>query len=753
MYFIKQFLQTLFIISIFFYYSFIYGGSLESQKKISSSLLSSFSLEELTKINVTTATLTNESLKTTPSTMFVFTAKEIEAKHYTSILDLLETIPGIQISRNSSPTSVNGVVIRGIWGINKFLIFLNGHRISSPTNESLSILENYPVHMADQVEFLVGPASALYGADAISGVINIITNNFDENMFKASIISGEFGLYNINFASRYNFDNGLQLMLSGQFFKDNQPGLSNYYLEEFKEISSLETGIFNTLHGPMSPDEIPIPNYSLPLKADALIISFKLKNFILEVFNNYSSISTSTAYKPNNAIYNSSAFMATDMTTISLKHNINLGENFSNYFNVSYNEQEMDPHSNFRNVFTGMNPGYKYSFGSEFHIEDRIYIEFNTIKITCGLSYEEMTSVPRTAETQNPVNNNSHSDISGIFLGTNIPAKFYHLRYNNKGIFVQGQYNYQDTLYVTAGVRYDNNSKYSSSFNPRLGIVWNLTHKSTIKLMYGSSFQAPSPLWSHSYFGSFITKDNGETYFSKFMHLPNPILEPEKSNTYEVNFSHTFNKNLILSTGLFLNKLDNTIVTAIDSPDSPDSLYHGEFLGWPVKNIRIFVNQGHEKIYGGFVQFLYQNKFQTGIDLKTNFNLSFVEGKVFETSLNKEIEIANGIAPISMKFETTINYKVIETITTIKYINESRVPAYFQDINEITGRKTLDGFWIIDLIGNYRLPSKGITFFVKINNLTDKRYKTSNRGAFKGVELDGIPQNPRRFFLGLSYVY
>ena len=105
----------------------------------------------------------------------VITQEQIRTRGYKSVLDVLKDLPGIHISQNTLERSYNNVTSRGISGNNRFLILLDGVRIDSPSTDNLPMAENYPLYHASQVEVLFGPASAIYGADAFAGVINLIT--------------------------------------------------------------------------------------------------------------------------------------------------------------------------------------------------------------------------------------------------------------------------------------------------------------------------------------------------------------------------------------------------------------------------------------------------------------------------------------------------------------------------------------------------------------------------------------------------
>lgn len=133
-------------------------------------------LEELMNITIVTASKTQQQAGLAPATVMVVTEEQIRMRGYRSLLDVIQDMPDFKVDNNTSGKSRNRFTVRGVEGEQqKFVIMLDGMRISAPTNENIPIMENYPVNLAKQIEIIYGPASALYGADAICGIINIIS--------------------------------------------------------------------------------------------------------------------------------------------------------------------------------------------------------------------------------------------------------------------------------------------------------------------------------------------------------------------------------------------------------------------------------------------------------------------------------------------------------------------------------------------------------------------------------------------------
>ncbi|MFY9329587.1 MAG: TonB-dependent receptor [Georgfuchsia sp.] len=126
---------------------------------------------------VVTATRTPTRTNQLLSDVSVVTRDDIDHSPATSLTELLTTIPGISITDTGGRGATTSMFIRGT-NSNHSLVLIDGQRISSAT-VGATAFEHIPLDQIDHVEVLRGPASSLYGADAIGGVIQIFTRKGD----------------------------------------------------------------------------------------------------------------------------------------------------------------------------------------------------------------------------------------------------------------------------------------------------------------------------------------------------------------------------------------------------------------------------------------------------------------------------------------------------------------------------------------------------------------------------------------------
>lgn len=111
-----------------------------------------------------------------PAIATVITADEIRNSGVRTLLDVIERIPGITINRNHY--SIYSVGMRGIKAVrqNKIKFMVDGHTLNMLTvGEPFWSFEDLAVEQVERVEVIRGPGSALYGSNAFSGIINVVT--------------------------------------------------------------------------------------------------------------------------------------------------------------------------------------------------------------------------------------------------------------------------------------------------------------------------------------------------------------------------------------------------------------------------------------------------------------------------------------------------------------------------------------------------------------------------------------------------
>lgn len=143
---------------------------------VASLLPSTYSIAQDVSIQetmVVTANRFEQSQQSVLASTSVITREEIEVSQATTALDLLKTLPGVTINSQGSKGNVTGIYIRGT-ASKHTLIIVDGVRINSPTAGEASI-GLIPAFAIEKIEVIRGPRAAVYGSDAMGGVISIST--------------------------------------------------------------------------------------------------------------------------------------------------------------------------------------------------------------------------------------------------------------------------------------------------------------------------------------------------------------------------------------------------------------------------------------------------------------------------------------------------------------------------------------------------------------------------------------------------
>ena len=140
---------------------------------------------------VVTATRTEIPLDRAIVPVTVITREEIELSLATDLAELLRFEAGLDISRNGGPGQATSVFLRGTES-NHTLVLVDGVRVNPGTIGGAAIQHIAP-EMIERVEIVEGARSALFGTEAIGGVINIITRRAEQGYLEGSLGTGSFG--------------------------------------------------------------------------------------------------------------------------------------------------------------------------------------------------------------------------------------------------------------------------------------------------------------------------------------------------------------------------------------------------------------------------------------------------------------------------------------------------------------------------------------------------------------------------------
>jgi iron complex outermembrane receptor protein len=143
--------------------------------------LTELSLEQLMNIEVTSASKKEQKLSEVPAALYVITQEEIRRSGATSIPEALRLAPGLEVARINAHTWA--ITARGFNSLsaNKLLVLIDGRSVYTPLFSGVWWdVQDLLLEDVDRIEVILGPGATIWGANAVNGVINIITKSAQE---------------------------------------------------------------------------------------------------------------------------------------------------------------------------------------------------------------------------------------------------------------------------------------------------------------------------------------------------------------------------------------------------------------------------------------------------------------------------------------------------------------------------------------------------------------------------------------------
>jgi outer membrane receptor for ferrienterochelin and colicins len=498
------------------------------------------------KSSVSIATGVQQTITRAPATTTVITARDIEAMGATDLDQVLESVPGLHVSVSSQGYSPI-YSFRGIHtGYNpQVLMLVNGIPVTNVFlgNRSL-VWGGMPLENVARIEVIRGPGSALYGADAVSGVINVITKT------AADIKGTEYGLRAGSFNSRdawIQHGGALGPLETAVYLRightDGQKGVIE------QDFQSMLDPLFGT-RASLAPGPVNAVRNALDARAD---LSYDMWRFRAGYQRREVGIGTGLAESldPNGRVPESRLYL--DFTY----QNANLAPNWDISGVIGFYDIQEKPAKPGFLLFPAGAFGGAFPEGvvanpahSERHSHATLSafytgFEYHRLRAGAGFRIEDLY---QTTETKNysQANGSIPLPLGRIVDVSGTPEVYLtpHKR-NLAYVFAQDEWTIAKDWTLTAGVRHDRYSDFGTTTNPRLALVWDAAYNVVVKALHGRAFRAPS----------FAEQYNINNPVS----IGNPNLQPETIATSELAFAWQPTDKLQTSLSLFRYRMGDII--------------------------------------------------------------------------------------------------------------------------------------------------------------------------------------------------
>ncbi len=497
-----------------------------------------------------------------PSVATVITAEQIQRMGALTVAEALENVPGLHVYPSPFNRLNNSFSIRGIHTDQnpQILFLINGLPIREEYTGARPQTFKMPIHSVARIEVIRGPGSAVYGADAYSGVINVITHELTQ--LSGAHYGASYGSFN---SSNAWYQNSFSLSTVNIGFA----------LETLKSDGDKDRIMTRDLQSVFDD----VIGTSSSLSPTSLNTKFNILDFRVSAESN--DLKANFWYWNNkDAGQGAGAAQAIDPTglqdTSIYQFDASYDWKISTWdTSIRYDFYKMEDKAQ----FSVLPPGAILPIGEDGNLdlaapvgiglfvdgylgnpqpEEKLNLldftaisnDFDEHKIRIGMGVSQRKLTAREEKNFGPgvidtvrlaelFANGELMVIDGTLTDlTNTPYIFIKdVERTNLYLSFQDQWKFANDWELTTGIRFDDYDDFGSTINPRVALVWEMSQKTTTKLLYGRAFRAPA-------FDTLYAINNP-------VGLGNPNLEPETIDTVEFTVNQHLRDNLTWSFNLY----------------------------------------------------------------------------------------------------------------------------------------------------------------------------------------------------------
>ncbi len=564
---------------------------------------------------VITANRYPTSIEKVGSSVTVIDEEEIEKRNQNAVLELLKTTPGLEVAQIGGPGRTASIFIRGAES-DHTLVLIDGVRSNDNTNGQFDFA-NLKAENIERIEVLRGAQSVLYGSEAIGGVINIITKTAEDGLNgSVSAEGGSHGTQQYKSSISWGSQT-LHTATSVSYFKSD--GISAAAANRGnEEDDSYENFTISNRSG---------VRFMEDGKAD-ITVRYSNATTELDGFDfDIGPVDDPNSTQENDTL--TASLVVTKSITESIIPTIELGF-------TDNDSKGVDPDTEFNN----------------FSIDNQT--QTVTTKVDLLMPWEGVVTVGHSYE-------NRKGETKGIFDESR----------DVNSLFLQKQFGWNDALFLTGGLRYDDDSAFGEEVTYRTTAAYVIDQSGTrLHTSFGTGFKAPS-------FNELV-----------FPNFGNPDLEAETSWGYDVGVEQELIEDkATLDVTFFHNEIDDLIT------------FDGEtFLAANIEKAKIL-----------------------GVESSLALELlEWLDSSWTYTYTDSENETTGGILPRRPRHRGTLQLFAQPTDEL-----QASVSLVLVNSRRDSDRSKMDNYEVVDLAVSYAL-SEHIKPFLRIENLFDEDYEEVN---------------------------
>lgn len=654
---------------------------------------------------VVTGTLKEVSRLESPVPVEVYSPTFFKKNPTPNIYEALQNINGVRPQLNCAVCNTGDIHINGLEGPYT-MVLIDGMPIVSSLSTVYG-LSGIPNSLVERIEIVKGPASSLYGSEAVGGLINIITKKpQNAPLFSADLFATSWQEYNADLSFKTNVGKKISVLTGINYFNYNNPIDNNN--DNFTDV---------TIQNRISVFQ----KWNLERKENRL---FSVAARYMYENRWGGDMRWNTSFRGGNEIYGESIYTK----RWELLGNYQLPTVEKLMFSFSYNNHNQDS----RYGTTIYNAQQNIAFGQ---LTWDKKIGCNDLLFGTAMRYtfyDDNTPATATADIVNPLNNPQKTILPGVFL--------------------QNEITLNPKQKLLLGFRYDYNSSHGNILTPRFAYKYSINDKNILRLNAGTGFRVVN----------LFTEDHAALTGARFVEIKN-ALNPEKSYNANINYiKKMYAKNgtfIGLDASAFYTHFNNRIVG--DFETDPNKIIYDNLNGYAVSkgislNVDVAFNNGLKIIAGGT---LMENTFTEN---------QITEQQILTENFTGVWSVSYKIKALNLGFDYTGNLYSPMRLPLLG-VNDPRKPfSPWWSIQNI--QFTYNGFKKFEIYGGVKnllnwTPNRGNPFIIaRTDDPFDKNVQFNGKGQvlitpsnLYGLTFDTnytyAPNQGAKGFLGVRYSF
>ncbi len=471
---------------------------------------------------VISGTMKEVSKTESPVPVEVYTPNLFKKNPTPSIFDALQNVNGVRPQLNCNVCNTGDIHINGLEGPYT-MIMIDGMPIVSGLS-SVYGLSGIPNSLIERIEIVKGPASSLYGSEAVGGLINIITKKTaNAGKLNLDVMATSYQEYNVDAGIKYKLGKKVNALLGMNYYNYQNPVDHNN--DGFTDVTLQQRiSVFNKF------------NF---IRKDNREASIALRYYYEDRWGG--DMKWNQKWRGTDSIYGESIF--TSRYEVIGKYQLPLKERF--FYNVSFNNHD-------QNSYYGtikFNAQQKILFNQLYWEK-----EFEKHSLLIGAAYrytwnDDNTVITQTNDSINPKN-----------MPNNVALP---------GVFIQDEIKFNCNHKLLLGLRYDYNQAHGNIYTPRFAYKWTLNSKNILRLNAGTGYRV----------ANVFSEDHAALTGSREVIVIDD-LKPEQSVNVNLNYVTKFYKEkfiLGIDLSVFYTRFSNRIIADYDS--DPNKIYFDNLNG------------------------------------------------------------------------------------------------------------------------------------------------------------------------------